>query len=507
VTEDPKQPLSATAFEPAPRIAESAAATPANDQSRAVLIALAVIVGLLLFVFFVLPRLVTNEEIAPPTPTSEEATPLSTTGGQNAAVDSGTGRSPFAEAQESALRREAQEALQALLSLQESLAERGATRWGQPTYDAALESAAAGDTAYRERDFIGATAQYEEALGLLGALESGLPQRIDALYETLLATIEKGDVLGARARFDELVEMAPADSRLITLDARVGALPDVVGALEAATEAEESGDLAAAVSAATQATQADPLHQRARARLSALQSALTRQQFTGAMTAGYAALTAQAFDQAEAQFRKAARLIPGAPEPGSALSELDQARTQSELVSLKEQGARAEGEERWADAVKLYQAALEIDELMLFATEGKARSAPRADLDSRLGKIPEERDRLIDARIMRLAEQTLAEAQAITDPGPRLRDQIREAEETLSYASTPVAVLITSDSFTDVTLLRVRRLGSLTEETLSLRPGAYTAVGIRDGYRDVRVKFEVRPGQRNAVDVRCSETI
>jgi len=68
-------------------------------------------------------------------------------------------------------------------------------------------------------------------------------------------------------------------------------------------------------------------------------------------------------------------------------------------------------------------------------------------------------------------------------------------------------VLITSDSFTDVTLLRVRRLGSLTEETLSLRPGAYTAVGIRDGYRDVRVKFEVRPGQRNAVDVRCSETI
>ena len=119
MTEDPKQPLSATAFEPAPRIAEPAAATPANDQSRVVLIALAVIVALLLFVFFVLPRLVSNEEFAPPTPTSEEATPLSTQRGQNAAVDSGTGRSPFAEAQESALRREAQEALQALLSLQE----------------------------------------------------------------------------------------------------------------------------------------------------------------------------------------------------------------------------------------------------------------------------------------------------------------------------------------------------------------------------------------------------
>ena len=135
------------------------------------------------------------------------------------------------------------------------------------------------------------------------------------------------------------------------------------------------------------------------------------------------------------------------------------------------------------------------------------RATPRADLDTRLEKIPEERDRLIDARIMRLAQESLAEAMMIVNPGSRLTSQIARAQETITYASTPVSVTMTSDGLTDVTLLRVKRLGTLAEQTLSLRPGLYTAVGIRNGYRDVRVKFEVRPNQRNAVEVRCVEPI
>ena len=85
--------------------------------------------------------------------------------------------------------------------------------------------------------------------------------------------------------------------------------------------------------------------------------------------------------------------------------------------------------------------------------------------------------------------------------------QIAAARDTLAYASTPVSVTMTSDGLTDITLLRVRRLGTLAEQALSLRPGVYTAVGIRNGYRDVRIKFEVRPDQTNTVEVRCVETI
>ena len=510
MTDHKDQPLSATAFEPAPTATATIAAeeTP-GGQPRWVMIGLALSIVLLLFVFIVLPRLVTPSDPSVPSLTTNGAATEPTRSTSAPAVDAetGNGRSPFAEAQEGALRREAQEVLQALLTLQESLAERGAPTWGEPVYSQALAAAGKGDAAYRERDFSTATRDYQDALDQLLALEASLPERIEGLYATAVNEIERGELLNAQARFNALQQMAPDDSRLVSLEARIAALPEVIAALASAVEAETAGDLSAAVAAAKEATRADPLHQRAQQRLSELRSALTQAQFTEAMSDGYGALTGQRFADAEAAFRAAAKLIPGAPEPGAALTELAQARTQATLIALREEGSQAESEERWADAVAHYEEALEIDALMLFATEGIERAKPRAALDTRLDNIPKEQDRLVDRRILAEAEASLAEAKAIANPGPRLQSQIAAAQETITYAKTPVAVSITSDGATDVTLLRVRRLGTLAQQTLSLRPGTYTAVGIRDGFRDVRVTFDVRPNQDNAVTVRCVEAI
>ncbi|MEK9920835.1 MAG: hypothetical protein VW519_09250 [Luminiphilus sp.] len=510
MTDHKDQPLSATAFEPAPTATATIAAeeTP-GGQPRWVMIGLALAIVLLLFVFLVLPRLVTPSDPSVPSLTTNGVTtgPARSTSAPALDAETGNGRSPFAEAQEGALRREAQEVLQALLTLQESLAERGAPTWGEPGYSQALAAAGNGDAAYRERDFSTATRDYQDALDQLLALEASLPERIEGLYATAVNEIERGELLNAQARYNALQEMAPDDSRLINLEARIAALPEVIAALASAADAEAVGDLSAAVAAAEEATRADPLHQRAQQRLTELRSALTRAQFTEAMSAGYGALSSQRFADAEAAFRTAAKLMPAAPEPGVALTELAQARTQATLIALREQGSQAESEERWADAVAHYEDALEIDALMLFATDGMERAKPRAALDTRLDNIPKERDRLVDRRILAEAEASLAEAKAIANPGPRLQSQIAAAQETITYAKTPVAVSISSDGATDVTLLRVRRLGTLTQETLSLRPGTYTAVGIRDGFRDVRVTFDVRPNQDNAVTVRCVEAI
>ena len=52
------------------------------------------------------------------------------------------------------------------------------------------------------------------------------------------------------------------------------------------------------------------------------------------------------------------------------------------------------------------------------------------------------------------------------------------------------------------------RLGLFNQHQLELRPGTYTAVGSRLGYRDVRVEFTVKPGSPTpAVTIACTETI
>ena len=53
---------------------------------------------------------------------------------------------------------------------------------------------------------------------------------------------------------------------------------------------------------------------------------------------------------------------------------------------------------------------------------------------------------------------------------------------------------LTSDELTTVTLYRVGALGAFASHDVELRPGTYTAIGSRDGYRDVRQTFTVRPG-------------
>ena len=77
----------------------------------------------------------------------------------------------------------------------------------------------------------------------------------------------------------------------------------------------------------------------------------------------------------------------------------------------------------------------------------------------------------------------------------------------LLWAKTPVTVKFISDEQTDVTLLRVKRLGSFVTSELTLRPGRYTALGVRNGFRDVRINFDIKPESRAEIDVRCLEAI
>ena len=71
-----------------------------------------------------------------------------------------------------------------------------------------------------------------------------------------------------------------------------------------------------------------------------------------------------------------------------------------------------------------------------------------------------------------------------------------------------MAVTLRSDGQTSVVVYKVARLGQFEEQRLSLRPGTYTAVGTRRGFRDVREEFTVTPGGLAApVVIACRDAI
>lgn len=94
------------------------------------------------------------------------------------------------------------------------------------------------------------------------------------------------------------------------------------------------------------------------------------------------------------------------------------------------------------------------------------------------------------------------------DGGLRFTGQLDELETLLELYQKPVPVSFRSDNATDVTLLKVARLGRFSTQELQLRPGFYTVVGARRGYRDVRREIEVLAGEPTPpISIRCDEKI
>ena len=72
----------------------------------------------------------------------------------------------------------------------------------------------------------------------------------------------------------------------------------------------------------------------------------------------------------------------------------------------------------------------------------------------------------------------------------------------------PVRVRLESDGLTDVVVYQVGTLGTFEGRALELRPGVYTVVGTRRGYRDVRRQLVIEPGKEPPpLVVRCEERI
>jgi hypothetical protein len=149
-----------------------------------------------------------------------------------------------------------------------------------------------------------------------------------------------------------------------------------------------------------------------------------------------------------------------------------------------------------------------LDPAIRFAIEGQRLASERADLSDRLDYHIIHPDRFSTQLVLNEAIDLLGQARDALPEGPRIRRQITQLEQVIEVASTPVQIRLVSDNYTDVVVYRVGSLGRFEQRQLELRPGSYTAVGSREGYRDVRRVFKVSPGEKmDPVVVRCEEKI
>ena len=416
--------------------------------------------------------------------------------------------SPWSEAQLARLRKEAQDVLAELLEVQFAVEEHGVTQWAPERFAAAAALAAAGDELYRTREYVQARSRYEEALSQLQALQEDIPAEMARQLQLAETAIEQGELAPATAALDLAALIEPDSPDLTGLQQRLASLPQLLELLNEAAAAERDGDLAGAEQLLKQGAALDPYHLRTAVELQRVTAAYLQQRFNEAMSAGYAALDGGRFAKARKAFRSAAQLQTGSSEAASALQEVDTAASAYRLATLKTTGSRHEQQEQWQQAVAAYEQAIEIDNMVLFAREGLARSSARARLDKQFRTAIDEPQRLSDVAVAKATEKLLLQARRIDSAGPVLREQISRLQVLLKQYNTPVAVTLRSDQATEVIVYKVARLGRFDQRELTLRPGTYTAVGSRNGYRDVRRSFTVDHDKTpTPITIACTEPI
>ena len=468
---------------------------PAAGPNRTTLFALIAAVLLALLVIFVLPELVGTPDLEPGA--VETIQPL-----QPEPLES-----PWEDAQLAKARREAQDVLNQILEKQQFLEQKQVTLWAQARFQQARANAEEGDMLYRQRNFPESLAAYQATLEQLTSLEQEIPGVISKAITEGLTLIEQGDSAGAAQQFNRVLAIEPQNPAALAGLKRSESLDQVLALINDAERLLAGGELDQAADAYSQAVRLDNQYRPALDGKTRTAALVLARDFNQAMSEGYSALEAGRLQTAEKAFVRATKLRPGDTSAGNALVQARNRAAQNRVNRLLSEGRSAEADEQWHQAVAAYRNILASDNSVIDARVGELRAAARAKLDDALGKLLADPMRLATAAVYRNAEATLRDARGIADPGPRLQRQVRVLQQALTKAATPVAVQFVSDNATQVHLLRVGELGSFADKQLMLKPGNYVVTGVRHGFRDVRVEFQVTGGPLAPVSVICREPV
>ncbi len=439
----------------------------------------------------------------PETPSASRSEP--STAGVPAASASAAApvETPAQRAERRRLRRAAQDAFEPLERVRKALHALHPEYWDPRGAAAADQLAQAGEQAYLAERYAEATRDYLTARAAYERLIVAGRQRRATAIATARTAVDGADIDRARQAATLAARISDgADVRAVLR--RIAVLPSVLALVDRGIAAREIEDHEMAHLAFTEALRLDPDTRRARQALAEVNAARTRQRYMSVMDRGFAALETASYDSARAAFEAASSYQPSVT--AEALEAVRSTALVDELQALQAQADALLRGEQFTAAERIYRQALKKDPSLAFAQRGAELASQREESARALDDVLAHPERLSSDDALAAARRTLQRAQALRDVGPQLAKRTARVQALIAGAGRPVNVELRSDNLTAVRVYRIGAIGAFASRSLSLRPGRYTLMGTRDGYRDIRVDIDVRAGMA-PVDVRCREPI
>ena len=410
-----------------------------------------------------------------------------------------------------------------------ALESRGAGVWGGAEFAMAKTRAAESVGASDGGNIRIAQERLADASHLLDQVESRASQALNEQIAAGQKALAAGQQEVARQAFELAYRIDPNDKRIADWQRHTRNLSGVLPLLADGQNAESAGDFSRAAQDYSQALRLDPGNDKARSGLARANAAFGDDNYAKAVGTGFASLGAGRIDDARAAFQKALAIRPRGVEAEQGLRRVSTEQSSSGLTSLRQKGASLEGQERWDDAVQVYDQALQADPSLAFAQEGKDRAAARAELGASLQALIDQPQRLAAQSVRSQAKALLATANQQSPSGPVLRSQIARLGlllpdyESSAWSGTsaadagtsrtdlldkPVRLSLVSDNATAISIPSIGQFGTFAKRDIELKPGRYTVIGTREGYREIHRDITIAPGQESqTISVSCSDPI
>jgi len=414
-----------------------------------------------------------------------------------------------ADPEQLALEKESvEQKLADFLHAKKGLEEKGGKEWGGGLYAGMIQLGQEADALFINKEYSSASNKYEEALTKANELANQTDDVLALLMEEGSIALTEGDAERAQQNFSMALIIDPVNEFAHRNLERSKKIEAVLQLIDSAKRYETTNNLSFALTDYQEAMGLDPESVQARKGFKRVKGLIAGEQFQQFMSSGFAALHKNEYEVARAGFLKAQSFRPDSREVQDALAQVDQAIRLARIETLREKALAAEKSEDWQRALGSYVAVLEMDAAIQFAARGKARSLEQIRLTKRINFYLKKPGVLESDRHLENALFLLQEALEKEPKGPRLTAQVEKLDQLVKMAQTLVKVLLESDNLTEVAVYKVGKLGRFYARDLGLRPGTYTVVGTRTGYKDVRQKIAVEAGKKKLrITVKCREMI
>jgi tetratricopeptide (TPR) repeat protein len=391
-----------------------------------------------------------------------------------------------------------------------ALESRGAAAWGGQEFNDAKTRAAEAQGADEAGNPGFAVKLLAQAQVLLSSVEQRAPA---AQLATELAgaerSLEAGHLQAAKQAFEAVQRIDPTNRKAAEGLQRIHNLDLVRPLLADAASAEAADDETRALGDYQQALAFDPKNAQAVAGLARVRAALGSDGRAQTADSGAAATGTRAIEESRTPpLEKTRGYSAGGAQATAATTPPDPAQHARSYDSMRQRAASFEAQERWDEALTEYETALKSDPALVFAQQGKARSAARALLAQRLQTLIDRPEQLAGVAARADALALIENANEQNPSGPVLRSQIARLQILLPVFDKPVHLALMSDGATRVAIPSIGFSGVFSQREIQLKPGKYTVVGTRAGYRDVRRDVTIAPGQDvQTISVSCGEPI